>query len=77
VTDRAVQLYLIHWPVAFKSGDEPFPREAGKYDEVAIDDSVSISDTWKAVTKLSKARSVGVSNFSIEHVRLGLLLSSK
>ncbi|KAJ9144984.1 Aldo/keto reductase [Pleurostoma richardsiae] len=65
-----LDLYLIHWPVAFKSGDELFPLAAGKDDEVAIDDSVSISDTWKAVTKLpkSKVRSVGVSNFSIEHL---------
>lgn len=65
-----LDLYLIHWPVAFQNGSELFPKKAGSDSEVALDDGVSISDTWKAMTKLpkSKARTVGVSNFSIEHL---------
>lgn len=60
-----LDLYLIHWPVAFKpeiknpSGSEDFltPQEA------------PIIDTWNAMTELKKEGSVkhiGVSNFSIE-----------
>ncbi|KAK2605896.1 mitochondrial glycerol dehydrogenase Gld1 [Conoideocrella luteorostrata] len=63
-----LDLYLIHWPVAFKRGDERFPRTAdGSHVELSRD--VTIAQTWKAVTELpkSKTRSVGVSNFSIEH----------
>ncbi|KAL1864486.1 hypothetical protein VTK73DRAFT_5857 [Phialemonium thermophilum] len=65
-----LDLYLIHWPVAFKAGDELFPKSASNPDEVELDTSVSITETWKAVTKLpkSKVRSVGVSNFSIKHL---------
>ncbi|KAG5931051.1 mitochondrial glycerol dehydrogenase Gld1, partial [Claviceps sorghi] len=62
-------LYLIHWPVAFKSGDELFPKTADG-SEVVLNRGVTIAQTWKAVTELpkSKARSIGVSNFSIEHL---------
>ncbi|EED17946.1 aldehyde reductase (AKR1), putative [Talaromyces stipitatus ATCC 10500] len=68
-----LDLYLIHWPVAFKSNkqiNDFFPREAGNEKVVAIDDEISIIDTWTAVTKLpkSKARAVGVSNYNIEHI---------
>ena len=44
------QLYLVHWPVAFKQGDAYFPRIEGSTVEggdVVIDDEVSIVDTWK------------------------------
>ncbi|KYK56609.1 NADP-dependent glycerol dehydrogenase [Drechmeria coniospora] len=62
-----LDLYLIHWPVAFPSGDALFPKSSDG-SEVMLDRQVSISQTWKAVTELpkSKARSVGVSNFSVE-----------
>lgn len=92
-----LDLYLVHFPVAFKKssngvGVDLFPL-TGKNQpdgDVEIDDDVSIVDTWKgmtfhisksgsiksianipkAMTKLpkSKARSVGVSNFTIKHV---------
>ncbi|KAJ5973139.1 Aldo/keto reductase subgroup [Penicillium vulpinum] len=68
-----LDLYLVHWPVAFAKGDSYFPLVANSTVEggdVIIDDDVSIVDTWKAMTKLpkSKARSVGVSNHMIEHL---------
>ena len=82
------QLYLIHWPVAFPAGDDPFPLAAGHDSEVALDEGVTLSETWKgasahtpeqklyladtlqAMTELprSKVRSIGVSNFTIEHL---------
>ncbi|KAF7551385.1 hypothetical protein G7Z17_g5069 [Cylindrodendrum hubeiense] len=65
-----LDLYLIHWPVAFKAGDSLFPKATPESTEVELNRDVSISTTWKAVTKLpkTKARSIGVSNFSIEHI---------
>lgn len=39
-------------------------------EETVVDDSISIIDTWKAMTKLpkTKAKAVGVSNFSKQHL---------
>ncbi|KAM6510629.1 mitochondrial glycerol dehydrogenase Gld1 [Fusarium solani] len=68
-----LDLYLIHWPVAFKKVNETelFPKVADGVNEVAIDDSVSLVGTWEAMTKLpkSKARAIGVSNFTPEHLQ--------
>lgn len=69
-----LDLYLIHWPSAFPyAGGNLFPMVEGEFrpdGEVAIDDSVSIVETWKAMLKLpkSKTRAVGVSNHTIEHL---------
>lgn len=68
--------FLIHWPVAFTqvgNGDQYFPLVEGKNQpdgDVEIDDSISIVETWKAMLKLpkEKVRTVGVSNFSVEHL---------
>ncbi|KAM4062651.1 aldo/keto reductase family protein [Hirsutella rhossiliensis] len=64
-----LDLYLIHWPISFKSGDDHFPK-AAKEGDVELDQGVSLCQTWKAMTQLSKskARSVGVSNFTVEHL---------
>ncbi|KAH7254992.1 NADP-dependent oxidoreductase domain-containing protein [Fusarium solani] len=68
-----LDLYLIHWPVAFKKVNETelFPKVADGVNEVAIDDSASLVETWEAMTKLpkSKARAIGVSNFTPEHLQ--------
>ncbi|KAI9925296.1 hypothetical protein ASPWEDRAFT_32407 [Aspergillus wentii DTO 134E9] len=68
-----LDLYLVHWPVAFKTGNAYFPLVEGSNVEggdVQIEDNISIVDTWKAMTQLpkSKARSVGVSNHTVEHL---------
>ncbi|OLN87494.1 D/L-glyceraldehyde reductase [Colletotrichum chlorophyti] len=62
-----LDLYLIHWPVAFKKeGDKLFPL--ANEGEVALDQEVSLVDTWKALINLpkSKVKNIGVSNFTIE-----------
>ncbi|KKZ63916.1 alcohol dehydrogenase (NADP+) [[Emmonsia] crescens] len=70
-----LDLFLIHWPVAFeyRSDTELFPLDSASTNpkkDVKIDDSISVVDTWKAMTKLPKrkVRSVGVSNQTIEHL---------
>lgn len=59
-----LDLYLIHWPMGYKEGDELFPIE--------VDDSIAFSpvdyvDTWLEMEKLvetGKVKSIGLSNFN-------------
>jgi L-glyceraldehyde reductase len=68
-----LDLYLVHFPVAFDEKSDPnnslFPLEDGG--DVKMLNDVSIVDTWKAMTQLSKdkARAVGVSNHTKEHLQ--------
>lgn len=58
-----LDLYLIHWPVAFKSGVE-FPENPDAYLPLS---EVPIEETWKAMQELQKeglVRHIGTSNFS-------------
>jgi alcohol dehydrogenase (NADP+) len=58
-----VDLFLMHWPSAFKSGDDMFPLQDGK----AIKGDTDYVETWKAMEKLlntGKAKAIGISNFS-------------
>lgn len=64
-----LDLYLIHWPVAF-DGDlnTLLPVEN---DVVKLDLQTSLVDTWKAMIEIKnsgKAKSIGVSNFSVAHI---------
>ncbi|CAA9966058.1 Aldehyde reductase 1 [Pyrenophora teres f. maculata] len=67
-----LDLYLVHFPVAFdESGDvhnNLFPMQG---EDVKMLDDISIVDTWKAMTQLpkEKARAVGVSNHTKEHLQ--------
>ncbi|CAG7959541.1 unnamed protein product [Penicillium olsonii] len=68
-----LDLYLVHFPVAFKSGRgyNPVAQESSmEGGEADIDNDVSIVETWRAMTNLpkSKARAVGVSNHMIPHL---------
>ncbi|KAH9485616.1 D/L-glyceraldehyde reductase [Psilocybe cubensis] len=65
-----LDLYLVHWPVAFASGRGLFPPHPTKEGQVELDTETSLVDTWKAMIKIpkSKVRSLGVSNFTIEHL---------
>lgn len=73
-----LDLYLVHFPVAFDERSDPhnqlFPLQE-KSDhpdgDVKILDHVSIVETWKAMTQLpkEKARAVGVSNHTKEHLQ--------
>jgi L-glyceraldehyde reductase len=64
-----LDLYLIHWPVSFESGDGYFPKDQKTGVVHTVD--VPIEDTWRAMEKLvetGKVRSIGVSNFNIENL---------
>jgi len=61
-----LDLYLMHWPVAFKPGLEGFPQ--GEQDYLSLDE-VPIIETWEAMLEAKQQgliRHAGVSNFSIE-----------
>lgn len=63
-----VDLYLIHWPIAYKDGDELFPTNADG--SLTLSD-VDYVDTWKAMEELVKkglAKNIGVSNFNSEQI---------
>lgn len=60
-----LDLYLIHWPHAFKRGDDNFPKnEDGS---LVFETSVSPTETWMALEKLVEkglVKSIGLSNFN-------------
>ncbi|XP_072041915.1 aldo-keto reductase family 1 member B1-like [Amphiura filiformis] len=59
-----VDLYLIHWPMAYKRGKELFPKDADGKWQFADTDYV---DTYKAMEKLvasGKCKAIGMSNFN-------------
>jgi len=64
-----LDLYLIHWPHAFKRGEEKFPKtEAG---DIVYDQTIHPTETWLAMEKLVEkglVRSIGVSNFNSEQI---------
>ncbi|CAO3611463.1 unnamed protein product [Cunninghamella blakesleeana] len=62
-----VDLYLIHWPVAFKAGEDNVPKDAeGKI----LFDETDFTETYAALEKLdkSKVRAIGVSNFNVKNL---------
>jgi len=67
-----VDMYLIHWPIGFRPGDELFPKDAEG--TVIFDNETDLADTWKEMEKLvglGLAKSIGVSNFNhkqLEHI---------
>ncbi|MGF1670195.1 MAG: aldo/keto reductase [Balneolaceae bacterium] len=61
-----LDLYLIHWPVAFRPEVKGFPEKSSDYLSL---DEVPVIETWNAMLSAKNqglARHVGVSNFSIK-----------
>ncbi|KAJ8921937.1 hypothetical protein NQ315_008571 [Exocentrus adspersus] len=59
-----LDLYLIHWPVAYKEDGETFPFDANGKMQLS---NVDYVDTWKAMEEVYKkglTKSIGVSNFN-------------
>jgi alcohol dehydrogenase (NADP+) len=58
-----VDLFLMHWPSAFRPGSKMFPKKDNKVETADI----SYVDTWKAMEalmKTGKTKAIGISNFS-------------
>ncbi|XP_019628139.1 PREDICTED: alcohol dehydrogenase [NADP(+)]-like [Branchiostoma belcheri] len=64
-----LDLYLIHWPMAFKRGDAVFPEDAeGKM----MWDDTPFTDTWKALEACVEAgllKNIGLSNFNSKQIQ--------
>jgi diketogulonate reductase-like aldo/keto reductase len=64
-----VDLYLMHWPVAFAPGDRLFPLDDNGVFKLS---STPVEETWKAMEallKTGKTRAIGVSNFNIRRLK--------
>ncbi|XP_059487752.1 aldo-keto reductase family 1 member B1-like [Neocloeon triangulifer] len=63
-----LDLYLIHWPIAYKDGEERFPTDAnGKM----LHSDADYVDTWPEMEKLVElglVRSIGLSNFNSQQI---------
>ena len=66
---RYLDLYLIHTPFAFQSGEEQDPRD--KDGNVIYDSGVTLLDTWKAMENLvdgGRCRAIGLSDVSLNQL---------
>ena len=67
-----LDLYLVHWPFAFRTdahGQQVYESDGVTY---ALDNTVTMLDTWRAMEELQfsgKVRSIGVSNFTVPKIR--------
>ncbi len=65
----ALDLYLVHWPVAFEHGID-YPSSPS---ELVSLDEIPLTETWAAMEELKAeglARHIGVSNFNIPKLQL-------
>ncbi|XP_066595272.1 aldo-keto reductase family 1 member C18-like [Prorops nasuta] len=63
-----VDLYLIHWPFAFKDGDDVMPTD-DKGNTILSD--TDYLETWKGMeecVELGLTRSIGISNFNSQQI---------
>ena len=70
-----VDLYLMHWPVAFASGDKLFPLDDQGVFRLS---DIHFTTTWGAMENLlptKKTRAIGVSNFNIRRLEELLAVS--
>lgn len=70
-----VDLYLMHWPSAFKRGDKLRPTHGGK----VLTDNIDFVDTYRAMESLvkkGKTKAIGISNFSKAEVERILMETS-
>src|SRR3984957_1869699 len=64
-----LDLYLIHTPYAFQSGDEQDPRD--EIGNVIYDKGVTLLDTWRAMENLvdhGKCRAIGLSDIGLDEL---------
>ncbi|XP_016368417.1 alcohol dehydrogenase [NADP(+)] A isoform X2 [Sinocyclocheilus rhinocerous] len=64
-----LDLYLMHWPMAFERGDELMPRRLDG--TVRYDNNTHYRDTWAAMEKLvdqGLVKAIGLSNFNARQI---------
>ncbi|ESO82377.1 hypothetical protein LOTGIDRAFT_207435 [Lottia gigantea] len=69
-----VDLYLVHYPISFKEGDDIFPKDD---DGNLIFEHYDIVDTWKGMEDCvdsDLARNIGISNFN--HLQIGRIIDA-
>ncbi|XP_053574932.1 aldo-keto reductase family 1 member C1 [Bombina bombina] len=65
-----MDLFIIHYPIEFKPGDDVFPKDENCH---FIYNNTDLRDTWKAMEECKDAglvRSIGVSNFNRRQLEL-------
>ncbi|CAG2119033.1 unnamed protein product, partial [Medioppia subpectinata] len=63
-----LDLALVHWPMAYREGDENHPKQANGS---SADLDISVVETWRGMEdayKLGLVKSIGVSNFNSEQL---------
>ena len=63
-----LDLGLVHWPMAYKEGQENHPKHANGS---TIDMDISVVETWRGMEdayKMGLVKSIGVSNFNSEQL---------
>lgn len=64
-----VDLYLVHWPVALVSGEDPFPKgEDGQFKF----SKTTLEETWRGMEGVLKdglTKAIGISNYNMRQVK--------